>query len=94
MSEACARCGNDVWRPAIEPGRKRALTAATEVAVVVSAIAAIAWSPWLIAAVVLSGVATLVVVLRGRQELCASCGWARAVRSADPPRTRPPDPPT
>lgn len=81
MSEACARCGNEVWRPAIEPGRKKALTAATEVSVVVSAIAAIAWSPWLIVAVVFSGVATLLIVLRGRQELCANCGWARAVRT-------------
>ena len=84
----CPHCGAEAWRPAIAPARKRVLAVVCEAGVVLSAIAAMAWSPWITIAVAFFGLATMVVVLRGRQELCAKCGWARALPAA----SRGPDP--
>ena len=85
MSDApCPRCGATRWEPALTTSRKRILMGIAEAGVVGSGLMAVTWSNWLLAPAALFGLFLLGVVLRSRQQLCANCGWARAVREAPP----------
>jgi hypothetical protein len=83
--EKCPRCGAVAWQPAMTTARKRVLMTVAEAGVVGSGLAAVMWSNWFLTSAALFGVFLLAVVLRSRQQLCADCGWARAVRTQPPP---------